>query len=205
MIPSSAQHAERLVLEFIAHLHFVRRLRVGTVNSYVAVVARMWLEAGFDAPVWTPRVRSAIQGVARLGSEPSLMRAESARLPFTADLVGRCAEAARVAFGDTVHAAAVFAAIVVGFFFLLRRSEFIPGFQHAVRVVDVQFWWPHCGWIGVCDAASGGLVSPPECVALRLRSGKTDQLRRGCTRFAKRTSGGSVSLRIKRCDCKRSP
>lgn len=109
-----------------------------------------------------------------LAGAAKLRGCRTSRLPFTGSLVSRA-----VRFGCVGHA------IVFGYYFLLRKSEFLG--TKSIRARDVAFRWDTGPSVRLSEVQAGpasGFNHPPTSLVIRIPTSKTDRLGKGVVRVA---------------------
>lgn len=174
--PQTQDEAESWILEFVEFQALCRGVAPSTIGGHLSAVAHGWLVSGVNFVVFTKRVKVALKGAERIWVEDG--RRGARRSPFTAALVGISWRIAERVCGED-HTA-VFAALSLGYFFLLRSSEYLPeggrARARAIHVCDVSLWRGDCEVrLGNIFGSNWSCEEPPSALSVRVPFSKTDQ------------------------------
>ena len=175
---------ENLVLDFIIHSGIEMGKSPGTVKLRIAAMRSRHLTLGLPDPLYyMPRVPLALSGLRRRWGTPER------RLPVTPEML-RWLRRNLKPQGSSSDSL-VWAAVMLGFFFLLRASEYL----------DVGYQTPHRGMLGrhVQLLKEGrpwriGDAGDPDEVHITIQGSKTDIYNQGQSRNHFRVQNGDGSL-----------
>ena len=135
---AETNEGEDLVLDWISHMAFVRRLKFGTIKSKVGQLNANHVLRGWGAPLDTfKRVKMALDHLRRLSGPPKRKH------PAGPPVLRRCMQlAARWSARDRLTLRLL---LTIGFSFMLRSSEFL--FRGGAGW-DLKRWWvPRYGFL----------------------------------------------------------
>lgn len=180
------------MLAFLEHLVVGCGLAAATASTYLAGVANRWLESGIPSgwPVYTKRVKLALRGAERISCTRRGPTGSRKRLPFNGRLVRQAQQVACGEYlanggrGDPIAAAA---AVALGFYFLLRRSEYLCSGRsrrselryRGIRQGDLVLWRDDVPVPFHCVSRASVPPGTASRVSLVLPCSKGDQLGRG--------------------------
>ena len=163
---------EQLVIDYLVHCASNETKAPGTIKLRLSAIRSMHLTLGYPDPLaHMPRVPLALAGLRRR------FGTKERRMPVTPDMLKWLGN--HLSFGRTEEASLLWAALVLGFFFLLRASEYL----------DVGYQDPRRGLRGSditlkLNGKALGLdrISEADEVTLLVRGSKTDIYNRGQVR-----------------------
>lgn len=163
--------ASQYTLQLFA-AHLAQRLKPQSIPVYLAAVRALHIAHGFDNPLKdTLQLKQTLRGISRVHGEPPTQK-----LPITFDILKSMRPFINVSLHDDL---VCWAAMVTAHFFFLRCGEFTVSRPNAfspashLTVADLQL-----------KTSSEG----HQYVALRLKTSKTDQFRRGHILYAGHSS-----------------
>ena len=125
-VPSYDRKEEQLVLDFLVHCSTNESKAPGTIKLRLAAIRSMHLTLGFPDPLaQMPRIPLAIAGIRRR------FGTKERRRPVTPEMLKWLGN--HLQFGKAEEASLLWAALTLGFFFLLRASEYLD-----VGYVDIR-------------------------------------------------------------------
>lgn len=196
----SLPRLSHIVCCFAAYLFFFRGLQPSSIRSYISGVNHQLNLANIiPGSIWTSILNQVMRGIDRQTSieTPLINRA---KLPFSLPLIllarsetlGNC-------LNFELHA--IFAALCLGFMFLLRKSEFLTngkgyaktsqGVQSTLLAENVHLWWGENVFVATSTYFP---MLPPDFISVYLPRSKGDPLGKGATRFFPRQSGVQFCL-----------
>ena len=168
---------EQLVIDYLVHCASNEAKAPGTIKLRLSAIRSMHLTLGYPDPLaHMPRIPLALAGLRRR------FGTKERRMPVTPDMLKWLGN--HLSFGKSEEASLLWAALVLGFFFLLRASEYL----------DVGYQDPRRGLRGSditlkLNGKALGLdrISEADEVTLLVRGSKTDIYNRGQVRNHFRT------------------
>eukprot|EP00435_Cladocopium_sp_Y103_P026666 s2518_g6.t1 len=126
-VKAYSKEEEQLVLDFLVHCSTNESKAPGTIKLRLSAMRSMHLTLGYPDPlVHMPRVPLALAGLRRR------FGTKERRMPVTPDMLKWLAE--HFQYGRTQEASLLWGALTLGFFFLLRASEYLDvGYQDPNR------------------------------------------------------------------------
>lgn len=196
----STQLLYQVACQFAAYLFLFRGLQPSTIRTYLSGVNHHLSTADvISGSIWTPQLNQVLRGIDRLTSFESAL-INRAKLPFTLPLILLARDQVLLR-GATFQLRAIFAALCLGFMFLLRKSEFLTnaagvgnemaGIRVTLEADNVHLWW---GDVPYASTARYLPDSPPDYISIFLPRQKGDQLGKGATRFFPRQPGSPICL-----------
>lgn len=159
-----------MLKNFIGYLGIVKGLRYTTILGYLSAIRYLHVQQGLSDPTSRPSVRNLIRGLKRLqGAMESKRPVTPAMLLYIHSHLNL----------QQAESTCLWAALVTGFMFLLRASEFLgEGTNDWDK--DKVLLWRDLKW-----KVKGRYVADPRVadeVQITIRASKTDQFRSGTTR-----------------------
>ena len=178
-VPHYDRAEEQLVLDYLVHSSSNEVKAPGTIKLRLAAIRSMHLTLGYPDPLaHMPRVPLALAGLRRRYGT------KERRMPVTPDMLKWLGD--HLQFGQSQEASLLWGALTLGFFFLLRASEYL----------DVGYQDPNRGLRGSditlkLDGKALGLerLSEADEVVITVRGSKTDIYNRGQVRNHFKTTG----------------
>ena len=177
-VPAYKRAEEQLVIDYLVHCASNETKAPGTIKLRLSAIRSMHLTLGYPDPLMhMPRVPLALAGLRRR------FGTKERRMPVTPDMLKWLGE--HLQYGKTEEASLIWGALTLGFFFLLRASEYL----------DVGYQDPRRGLRGsdVTLKLNGRVleltrIHEADEVTLLVRGSKTDIYNRGQVRNHFRTS-----------------
>eukprot|EP00435_Cladocopium_sp_Y103_P035201 s1779_g9.t1 len=177
-IPMYSRAEEDLILDYLVHCATNEAKAPGTIKLRLAAIRSMHLTLGYPDPLaHMPRVPLALAGLRRR------FGTKERRMPVTPEMLKWLGE--HLQYGRSQEASLLWGALVLGFFFLLRASEYLDvGYQdpkRGLRGSDITLKLNG-------KALSLERLSEADEVTILVRGSKTDIYNRGQVRNHFRTS-----------------
>lgn len=177
-VPAYNRAEEQLVLDYLVHCSSNETKAPGTIKLRLAAIRSMHLTLGYPDPLaHMPRVPLALAGLRRRYGT------KERRMPVTPDMLKWLGD--HLQYGRSPEAGLLWGALTLGFFFLLRASEYL----------DVGYQDPNRGLRGSditlkLNGKALGLerIGEADEVTILVRGSKTDIYNRGQVRNHFRTS-----------------
>eukprot|EP00438_Fugacium_kawagutii_P005226 Skav210774 [mRNA] locus=scaffold3765:57404:60835:+ [translate_table: standard] len=171
-VPHYERAEEQLILDYLVHCATNEIKAPGTIKLRLAAIRSMHLTLGYPDPLMhMPRVPLALAGLRRRYGT------KERRMPVTPDMLKWLGE--HLQFGHSQEASLLWGALTLGFFFLLRASEYL----------DVGYQDPNRGLRGSditlkLNGKALGLerIREADEVVITVRGSKTDIYNRGQVR-----------------------
>ena len=159
-VPAYSRKEEQLVIDYLVHCSVNETKAPGTIKLRLSAIRSMHLTLGYPDPLaHMPRVPLALAGLRRR------FGTKERRMPVTPEMLKWLGD--HLQLGKSEEASLLWGALTLGFFFLLRASEYL----------DVGYQDPKRGFNG----KSLGLdkITQADEVTLLVRGSKTDIYNRG--------------------------
>ena len=178
------------LLPYVTYLFSFQNLAHSTITTYLAGLQHHLHINDHPVSVWFPALHQCLKGFQKIEYAVTPL-SQRIKLPFTLSLIFSCDHHFLSQHPDPFARASLLAALVVGFMFLFRKSEFLTAANRKPKVSDnviatllaanVHFWYGTTAF-----AASDGLRIPaicPEMVSIYIPRSKGDPFGKGATRF----------------------
>ena len=177
-VPAYSRQEEQLVIDFLVHCASNEAKAPGTIKLRLSAIRSMHLTLGYpDLLMHMPRIPLALAGLRRR------FGTKERRMPVTPDMLKWLGE--HLQYGRAEEASLLWGALTLGFFFLLRASEYLDvGYQDprgGLRGSDVTLKLNG-------NAVALNRISEVDEVTLLARGSKTDIYNRGQVRNHFRTA-----------------
>jgi hypothetical protein len=169
---------EKLMLDFVLHCTVDRKWAPSTLKLRLAAIRHKHLSAGLGDPFEKlPRVYMALDGYKKRYGK------DSRRRPVTIRMLKWIRE--RIDPVESADDAAAWLALLLGFFFLLRASEYVKGDRSTK---DTGKGLRGCDLVARCKGEPAETFRGADEVVLKIRGSKTDQYNQGEIRNHFRTT-----------------
>ena len=160
---------------FVVDQGWIHRMKYNTVEGKLAAIRWAHIKAGFGDPTANaPLVKYAIKALKRIQGE------DAPKQPVTPAML----RAARGLLDRSkAHGCALWAALLMGFGFLMRAGEYLAYDDQGTFDLHKALMWEDVVFLSQGEEARVGQegVRPDE-VRIKFRGSKTDQYRSGCVR-----------------------
>ena len=161
-----------------------------TITTYLAGLQFYLHSMDYPVSIWSPALHQCMKGLQKLDFAATPL-SQRVKLPFTLSLIFTCHHEVISKHPDSCARISLFAALVVGFMFLFRKSEYLTGPNRRPKITDnaiatllasnVLFYYGSSSY-----PASAGQAIPfacPDMVSIFIPRAKGDPFGKGATRF----------------------
>ena len=179
-----------LLLPYITYLFSFEELATTTITTYLAGLQHYFFTEDMPFSVWSPALHQCLKGFRKIEFSVAPV-SQRVKLPFTLSLIFSCESMLLNRHSDPFVRLSLLSALVVGFMFLFRKSEYLTDANRRPKITDnvvatllasnVSFWYPG----GASFQASSATLpsTSPEMVSIFIPRAKGDPFGKGATRF----------------------